>query len=259
MDNSMDAIRDFRPNRDELADRVILITGATRGIGRAAALSCAAHGAQVVVLGRKPKALQALHEELSAVARTEPHALQLDLLTAQGPDYQKLIDAIEERFGRLDGLLHNAGLLGDMSPIEHYDVGTWQKVIHVNLTAVFLLNRCLLPLLKNSKDGSVLFTSSGVGRRGRAFWGAYAVSKFGIEGMMQVMADEYENSGNLRVNCVNPGPVRTEMRRAAFPGEDPDTLTLPEAVLGPYLYLLGPAGRGVNGQSIDCQARTSSR
>jgi NAD(P)-dependent dehydrogenase (short-subunit alcohol dehydrogenase family) len=249
----MDPIRDYQPPADVLADRVILITGATRGIGRAAALCCAQHGAQVIAMGRREAQLDIIHDELAAISRVEPALVQMDLLTAQGADYQTLIDKIQDRYGRLDGLLHNAGLLGDITPIEHYDVATWQKVLHVNLTAAFLLNRCLLPLLKKSDDASVVFTSSGVGRRGRAYWGAYAVSKFGIEGLMQVMADEYENTPNLRVNCVNPGAVRTDMRRAAFPGEDAATLLPAEAILGPYLYLLGPAGRDVNGQSIDCQ------
>ncbi len=249
----MDQIRSYQPPQDALAGRVILITGATRGIGRAAALSCARHGAQVIALGRNQGELESVYDELAAAGRVEPALAQLDLLSAQGPQYQQLIDQVEDRYGRLDGLLHNAGLLGDMAPVEHYDVATWQKVLHVNLTAAFILSRCLLPLLKTSADASVLFTSSGVGRRGRAYWGAYAVSKFGVEGLMQVLADEYENSPNLRVNCINPGPVRTEMRRAAFPGEDPQALVPPEAVLGPYLYLLGPAGRGITGRSLDCQ------
>ncbi len=251
----MTDILSYKPPADVLAGRVILITGATRGIGRAAALRCAELGAQVVALGRNRAQLQGLHDELTSVGDAEPGLAQLDLLKAQGPDYQALIDQVEDRYGRLDGLLHNAGLLGDMSPIEHYDVGTWQKVLHVNVTAAFILTRCLLPLLKSAPDASVLFTSSGVGRHGRAYWGAYAVSKFAVEGLMQVLADELENLANLRVNCVNPGAVRTAMRGAAFPGEDPNSLPLPEAILGPYVYLLGPAGQGISGQSIDCQPK----
>ena len=249
----MNEIHTYQPPNNALEGRVILITGATRGIGRALSLRCAELGAQVIALGRREAALQGLYEELAASGPAEPALVQLDLLSAQGPDYQALIDQVEQRYGRLDGLLHNAGLLGDMAPIEHYDVGTWQQVMHVNVTAAFVLTRCLLPLLKQSPDGSLIFTSSGVGRQGRAFWGAYAVSKFALEGLMQVLADELENTANLRVNCINPGGVRTDMRRAAFPGEDPNTLPPPEAVLAPYLYLLGPAGRGVSGQSIDCQ------
>ena len=255
----MDELRTYEAPANVLAGRVILITGATRGIGRAVALGCAEHGAQVIALGRSQAQLKSLYDELAEVGDAEPGLAQLDLLTAQGDQYEELIDRIQERYGRLDGLLHNAGLLGDMTPIEHYDVGTWQKVLHVNLTAAFILTRCLLPLLKQSDDASLLFTTSGVGRHGRAYWGAYAASKFGVEGLMQVLADEHENAANLRVNCLNPGAVRTDMRRAAFPGEDPNTLPVAAQLLGPYLYLLGPAGQGVNGQSIDCQPERARR
>ena len=251
-------ILSYQAASNALAERVILVTGATRGIGRAAAFSLAKHGAQVIAMGRDESRLKSLYDELAAVATVEPALAQLDLLSAQGSSYQGLIDQLDERYGRLDGLLHNAAILGDLTPIEHYDVGTWQKVLHVNLTAPFILTRCLLPLLKNSADASVVLTSSGVGRRGRAFWGAYAVSKFGIEGLMQILADEHEQAPNIRVNCINPGAVRTEMRRAAFPGEDRATLASPESVLAPYLFLLGPDGKGISGQSIDCQPKPVS-
>ena len=137
-----------------------------------------------------------------------------------------------------------------MSPIEHYDIGLWQRVLLVNLTAPFILTRCLLPLLRRSADASVLFTTSGVGNRGRAFWGAYAVSKFGTEGLAQVLAEELENTP-IRVNSINPGATRTRMRAQAYPAENPDTLKPPEALAVPYVYLLGPAGRAVRGQRLD--------
>jgi NAD(P)-dependent dehydrogenase (short-subunit alcohol dehydrogenase family) len=183
----------------------------------------------------------------------EPAVAQLDLERAQGPHYQRLTDEIETRFGRLDGLLHNAGILGDRSPIEHYDIGLWQRVMHVNLTAPFILTRCLLPLLGQSPDASVVFTTSGVGNQGRAYWGAYCVSKFGTEGLAQLLADECENTA-IRVNCINPGAVRTRMRRQAYPAEDPRKLPPPEALTAPYLYLLGPDSRGVTGERIECQS-----
>ncbi len=164
-------------------------------------------------------------------------------------------DAIDREFGRLDGLAHVAGILGDLSPIEQYDVPTWCKVLHVNLTAAFLLTRTLLPLLRKSDDASIVFTSSTVGRTGRAYWGAYAASKFGTEGLMQVLAHEMAGTTRIRVNSVNPGPTRTTMRRQAFPAEDAARLPEPAAILAPYLYLLGPAGRTVNGEAIDCQER----
>ncbi|MCZ6475288.1 MAG: SDR family NAD(P)-dependent oxidoreductase, partial [Gammaproteobacteria bacterium] len=182
---------------------------------------------------------------------------QLDLERAQGDEYQRLSEQIESRFERLDGLLHNAGVLGDLSPIEHYDIGLWQRVIHTNLNAPFILTRCLLPLLRRSEDASVLFTTSGVGNVGRAYWGAYCVSKFGTEGLAQVLADECENT-SIRVNCINPGSTRTRMRRQAFPAEDPSSLPTPESITGPYLYLLGPDSRGISGERIDCRPASQS-
>ncbi len=246
--------RDYRPAADSLAGRVILVTGATGGIGRAVACALARHGATVLAHGRRARALEELYSELAALG-PEPAVAQLDFERAQGPEYQALLETIEERYGKLDGLLHNAGLLGDRSPIEYYDIGLWQRVLHVNLTAPFILTRCLLPLLRASADASVLFTTSGVGNVGRAHWGAYAVSKFGTEGLAQVLAEELDNTP-IRVNAINPGATRTNMRARAYPAEDPATLPAPEAITLPYLYLLGPDGRGVRGQRLDAQPRT---
>jgi NAD(P)-dependent dehydrogenase (short-subunit alcohol dehydrogenase family) len=245
--------RDYRPAADALAGRVILVTGATAGIGRAVARALAAHGATVLLHGRSARKLDALYQELAAIG-PEPAVAELDFERAQGAQYQQLTDEIERRYGRLDGLLHNAGVLGDRSPIEHYDVGVWQRVLLVNLTAPFILTRCLLPLLRQSPDASVLFTTSGVGNRGRAFWGAYAVSKFGTEGLAQVLAEELESTP-IRVNAINPGATRTTMRAQAYPAENPETLPTPDKVTLPYLYLLGPAGRAIRGQRIDAQPR----
>jgi NAD(P)-dependent dehydrogenase (short-subunit alcohol dehydrogenase family) len=244
--------RDFTPRADELAGRVIAITGPTRGIGRAVARACAAHGAEVILIGRNVKRLEEVHGEIEASGGAALIA-PLDLEKALAAGYDTLAAAVLERFGRLDGLLHNASLLGEMSPIEHYDVPTWLKVMHVNVTAAFALTQVLLPALKKSTDASVLFTSSSVGRKGRAFWGAYAVSKFAVEGLSQVLASETENVSAIRVNTLNPGPTRTQMRMQAYPSENPETLPLPEAMVNPYLALLGPASRGITGRSFDAQ------
>src|SRR5690606_16884194 len=165
--------------------------------------------------------------------------------------YDRIADAVMERYGRLDGLVHCAGLLGTLTPIEQYDVPGWCRVMHVNLTAAFALTQVLLPLLRASPDASIIFTSSSVGRRGRAYWGAYAVSKFAIEGLSQVLAHELEGSSPVRVNTVNPGRARTVMRRQAYPSEDVTSLPLPETLLAPYLKLLGPRGAGITGQALD--------
>lgn len=248
-------LKEYKPRKDLLTGRVILVTGAGDGIGRAAALGYAAHGATVLLLGRTQKKLEQVYDDILAAGGARPSIVQMDFTQAQGEHYQALIDGISEEHGRLDGLLNNAAILGDMTPIEHYDIATWQRVIHVNLTSVFILTRCMLPLLKASEDASVIMTSSGVGRQGRAYWGAYAISKFGIEGLTQVLADETGDRDNLRVNCLNPGATRTQLRYRAMPGEDQDTLPRPEDILAPYLFLMGPDSRGVHGRSIDCQPK----
>ncbi|MFU8822108.1 MAG: YciK family oxidoreductase [Gammaproteobacteria bacterium] len=236
-----------------LAERVILVTGAGAGIGRALAKAAAGLGATVILHGKTVSRLESVYDEICAAGGPTPAIFPLNLERAGGEDYDRLSGAIEDQWGRLDGLVHNAGILGPRAPIEHHDVGDWQRVLHVNLTAPFILCRCLLPSLLKSEDASILFTSSGVGRRGKAFWGAYAVSKFGVEGLSQVLADELENKPNIRVNAINPGATRTAMRAAAYPAEDPDRLKTPEQILGVYLYLLGPDSRGVTGQSFDAQ------
>lgn len=245
------AARAYTPSPEHFADRVVLVTGATAGIGRAVATDLVKAGATVILHGRSANKLEGLYQSLRELG-PEPAVAQLDLLRAQGEQYQQLIDEIENRYGRLDALLHNASMLGERSPIEHYDIGVWQHVLHVNLTSAFILTRCLLPLMHQSSNASLLFTTSGVGNRGKAFWGAYSASKFGVESLTQILADELENS-SIRVNCINPGATRTDMRAHAYPGEDPATLKPPEAITGPYLYLLGGAASGVAGRRIECQ------
>ena len=238
---------------DVLKDRIILITGATDGIGRALALHAAGLGARVLVHGRNTKKLEQLHDEIEAIEGAHaPSIAVLDLATAGAEAYQTLGASIAESFGRLDGLVHNAGILGQRLSIEQYDPGEWQKVMHVNLTAPFVLTQLLMPLLRKSPDPSVIFTSSGVGRVGKAFWGAYSASKFGTEALSQMLAAENEHTG-LRSNCINPGPIRTKMRLEAYPAEDRDALLGPEDIMPVYVYLLGPDSQGVTGQSIDAQ------
>lgn len=239
---------------DELAGRVIAITGAGSGIGRAVAHACAAHGAEVALLGRTVRKLEGVYDEIVAAGGPEPVIAPLDLERATAREYDAVADAIGARFGRLDGLVHNAGLLGDLSPIEHYDVPLWTRVLHVNVTAAFALTQVLLPQLRAASDASVLFTSSSVGRRGRAYWGAYAVSKFAIEGLAQVLADELSGATRVRVNAINPGATRTAMRRAAYPAEAVESTPLPETITAAYVCLLGPGARGMTGQSVDAQA-----
>ncbi|MDH3643399.1 MAG: YciK family oxidoreductase [Gammaproteobacteria bacterium] len=239
--------------QDLLRDRIILITGASDGIGRALALHCAELGAQVILHGRNVRKLETVYDAIEAVQNApRPSIAVVDFASAETTAYQSLAESLEKEFGRLDGLVHNAGILGDRFSIEQYDIVQWQRVMHVNLTAAFVLTQACLPMLKASSDPSIIFTSSGVGRVGKAYWGAYAVSKFATEGLAQVLANE-NREGKLRVNCVNPGPTRTNMRLAAYPAEDRDALKGPEDILATYVYLLGPDSGGVTGQSLDAQ------
>jgi NAD(P)-dependent dehydrogenase (short-subunit alcohol dehydrogenase family) len=236
-----------------LRGRVILITGATAGIGRALAVHAAGHGARVILHGRDVKKLEEVYDEIEALdGAPHPSIAVMDLATADDNAYRTLAESLSEEFGQLDGLVNNASLLGERFSIEQYDAGMWQQVMHVNVTAAFALTQVCLPLLHQSDDASIIFTSSGVGRQGKPFWGAYAVSKFATEGLSQVLASEQEHGG-LRANCINPGPVRTEMRRAAYPAEDRDALKGPAEILPTYMYLLGPDSKGVTGKSLDAQ------
>jgi NAD(P)-dependent dehydrogenase (short-subunit alcohol dehydrogenase family) len=238
---------------DILEGRIILITGSSDGIGKALALHAAQLGAQVILHGRSVPKLEKIYDAIAAIeVAPRPSIAVMDLESANAESYSTLADSIADEFGRLDGLVHNAGMLGDRFSIEQYDAVTWQKVLHVNVTAAFALTQVFMPLLQRSDDPSVIFTSSGVGRTGKAFWGAYAVSKFATEGLSEVLADEHRH-GKLRSNCINPGATRTNMRLAAYPAEDRDALKRPEEILTPYIYLLGPDSKGVTGQSFDAQ------
>jgi NAD(P)-dependent dehydrogenase (short-subunit alcohol dehydrogenase family) len=246
--------RQHQPQPDEFRGRVVMVTGAGSGIGRAVSLALAQAGAEVILLGRTVRKLEGVHAEIQKLGAPEASIVPLDLERALAADYEAVAAAIEKRYGRLDGLLHNAALLGSLTPIEQYDVPTFMRVMHVNLTAEFVLTRQLLPLLRASADAAVLFTSSGVGNRGRAYWGAYSISKFAVEGFAQVLAHELEGTSPVRVNVIDPGKVRTHMRRQAYPSEAPESLPLPESLAAAYLALLGPASRGVTGQRFRAQA-----
>ena len=238
---------------DVLRERIVLITGASDGIGKALALHAASLGARVVLHGRTVGKLEKVYDEIEMIeGAPRPSIAVLDLASANSESYITLAQSIGQEFGRLDGLVLNASILGERYSIEQYDAVMWQRVMHVNVTSTFALTQVFLPLLLESDDASVVFTSSGVGRTGKAFWGAYAVSKFATEGLCQVLADEHRH-GKLRANCINPGATRTKMRLAAYPGEDRDKLKRPEEILSSYVYLLGPDSKAETGQSLNAQ------
>ncbi|EOH8919992.1 YciK family oxidoreductase [Enterobacter hormaechei] len=242
----------YQPQKNLLQNRIILVTGASDGIGREAALTYSEYGASLILLGRNEEKLKAVAREIEDAGGNPTPWYTLDLLTCTPASCQALAQRISTHSPRLDGVLHNAGLLGEVRPMDEQDPEIWQQVMQVNVNGTFFLTQALLPLLLNSDSGSLVFTSSSVGRQGRANWGAYAVSKFATEGMMQVLAEEYQ-SRHLRVNCINPGGTRTKMRASAFPTEDPQKLKTPADIMSLYLWLMGDDSRRKTGMTFDAQ------
>lgn len=238
---------------NELEGKTILVTGATGGIGRAVSVACAAAGAEVLLQGRNEAALDALYDDIMALSGSAPGIVPLDLQVQDPAIYDTLRDELASAGGKLDGLIHNASVLGERRALAQTSPQSWNEVIQVNLTAQFLLTRALMPLLEAAPLASVLLTSSGVGRKGKAYWGAYAVSKFATEGFMQVLADELGETSNIRVNSLNPGAMNTRMRRAAYPGEPPDNNPAPEALSHHWVYLMSDASRHLHGQALSAQ------
>lgn len=243
----------YSPPKDLLAGRTLLITGASDGIGRVCATTFAEYGADLILLGRSQEKLEQLFDELEDSHPGKATIQPMDFATASADDYKVLGDSLAENFPVLDGVLHNAGLLGTLCPIEHYPDADWDKLVKVNLNATFFLTKAVMPSLQRSNDGRLLFTSSSVGRQGRAYWGAYAVTKFAVEGLMQTLADELGSTSKIRVNSLNPGATRTAMRQTAYPAEDPNTLPEPQALMAVYLYLMGPDSASIHGQAIDAR------
>lgn len=245
---------DYSISEKALEGRVILVTGAGAGIGKQAALSYAQHGATVILLGRTVAKLENTYDEIEALGAPQPAIIPLDMKGASKQNYIDMVETIEGQFGRLDGVLHNASVLGVISPFDQIGEDTYDDVMQINVKAQFLMTQAVLPLLKKSPDARLVFTSSTVGHDGRAFWGTYAMSKFATEGMMQVLADELEET-NVQVNAINPGGTRTGMRAKAYPAEDVELLKTPLDIMPLYLYLMAPEGKAVNGQCIDAQPK----
>lgn len=247
-------MQNYQAKENALKEKVILITGAGDGIGRVAAINYARLGATVILLGKTTKKLEAVYDEIVNAGYPQPAIVPLDLKGATQQNYRDLAATIDQQFGKLDGLLNNAGILGALGPLEHFCTSTFENIMKVNVTAQALLTKALFPVLKKADNASIVFTSSGVGRKGRAHWGAYAISKFATEGMMQTWADEVENS-TIRINCINPGATRTSMRASAYPGEDKDKLATPEDLMPTYIYLMSDDSIKTNGESLDAQTK----
>lgn len=243
-------LKDYQPPKDLLKDKIILVTGAGSGLGQAAATSYALHGATLILMGRRRHALQETANTIQEMGGKQPMIYPMDLNSINPVDYQSFADHCSEHYQQLDGVLHNASQLGEIAPIASSNVALWFSVMQVNINAAYLLTRELLPLLGQANSASLIFTSSGVAKVGRAYWGAYSVSKFATEGLMQILADELENTTAIRVNSIDPGAVNTAMRRSAYPAEDPQSNPSPQEVMGVYLYLMGADSANVNGQSL---------
>lgn len=240
----------YAPPADLLAGRRILITGAGDGLGRAAALACAAHGASVILLGRTVRKLEAVYDEIERSGGAQPAIYPLHMGGASWKDYGDLADTVEREFGGLDGLLHCAVHFKSFMPMVDVDPKDWIESLQVNLTAVFALTRHLLPLLSAATDASVVFVSDRHGRDAHAYDGAYGISKAALEQMMRIWALELETQPNLRLNSFDPGPLRTALRLKGYPGETLEQAPLPATVVPQLLWLLGPESRGVSGRSL---------
>ena len=240
----------YKPRSDLLDHRVILVTGACEGVGHAVALACARHGATVVLSDKEQRDLESVYDQIDAAGGPEPAILPLDLEPADEKTFLAAADLIGREIGPVDGLAHCAAFAPFLSRIDDYDASEWERVLRINLTAPFLLTQACLPLLRAVDDAAVVFTADRVGRKGMAYWGAYSAAKFGIEGLMQTLAEETRDSSNIRVNCLDPGIVRTGLRARLYPGEDPCRLPGPETVTDGYLYLLGADSRAITGRRL---------
>ncbi|MFV2057325.1 MAG: YciK family oxidoreductase [Thiohalomonadales bacterium] len=244
---------EYKPKSNLLDNHIIMVTGAGDGIGAAVAMELAAYGATVVLLGRTQKKLEAVYDRIEKAGYPQPAIYPLEMQTAIQKDYTILAKTLLKEFGRLDGILHNAAVLGTLTPLEHFDLRLWNHILHVNLTAPLLLTNACLPLLKKANSASIIFTTANVGFKGQAYWGAYAISKAGCSNLAEIMAEELEVNTNIRVNSIDPGTVKTRMHSLAYPGDNATNIPLPGDITTVYLYLLGSDSEGVTGERFHAQ------
>jgi NAD(P)-dependent dehydrogenase (short-subunit alcohol dehydrogenase family) len=246
-------MQNYNPSPGLLKDRIILVTGAGDGIGRTAARNFAAFGATVVLLGRTLKKLEKVYDEIEQAGCPQPAIYPMNLEGASPKDYADLAQTLQKEFGHLHGLLHNAAILGTLTPIIHYNIERWYQVLQVNLNAPFLLTHAVLDLMQRSNDASITFTLDSVSDRGQAYWGAYGVSKGATQTLMKILANELESKGTVRVNGVDPGKVRSQFRLQAYPAGDSNSWASPADIMNIYLYLMGPDSKGITGQIFKAQ------
>jgi len=245
----MNISSEYKVIKGELKGKVVMVTGANRGFGLAITMDLAKAGATVIMLGRDLGSLEYAYDAVVDAGFEEPILYPLDLEGATPENYQELQDNVLEKFEKLDGLIHNAAILGTQMPIEQYDIKLWYSTLQINLSAPFMLTQFLIPALLKSDDARIIFLSSSVGREAKAYWGAYSVSKFGIEGFAKTLSEELEKT-KISVNTLNPGKLRTEMRRTAYPAEDASTIPLPEKKSPAIVYLLSNSSPKINGELL---------
>lgn len=246
-------MKNYQPPHDLLANRVILVTGASSGLGRAASLAFARHGATVALLARDEAKLEAVYDEIVAAGGPEPAMFPFDLAAADDRGLETLAGTIAHHLKRLDGVLHSAHKFYTLTPLELETLEQWQTLMRVNLIAPFALTRACLPLLRQAPDASVVFTGETHGHQPGAYWGGYAVAKSGLETLTRIWADELGAEENLRINTLIPGQVATTLRARTHPGLDPDTMPSADDLMPWYLYLMGADSRAVRGQIVECQ------
>lgn len=242
---------DWAPAADSLAGRVVLITGAAGGLGRASALACARAGATVLLADRKARTLEPVYDEIAALPGARQPVLQpMDLQGASPLEYQTFVESIERQLGRLDGVVHAAVKCEGLTPLGMLSPEEWISTLHVDLSAPFLLTQACMPLLLMRQDSAVVFVLDDPARMGRAHWGAYGVAKAGLEGLVSILHEETDET-SLRVHALLPAPMRTALRRTVWAGEDPTSVATPDAAAQAMLYLLSPAARAARGKVLD--------
>ena len=223
---------------DHLKDKNILITGASKGIGRSLAVNLSKHKANVILLARNEDLLDSLYDEIKEKYNTNPMIIGCDLSQFEENEAQEIANVVSKNYKCLDALINNASILKKMSSVNDYDLKSWKKVLNVNLTSAFLLSKYLMPLMMDSKLPRIIFTSSGVANKGKAYWGAYSVTKAGIKNLSEILNDELDSLTNFKVFSFNPKETRTEMRALAYPAENPSSVKTPDELINYYLWML---------------------